>query len=593
MRDAETVLAVIQERGKRGLPLEDIYRQLFNPDLYLRAYARLYQNEGAMTRGATKETVDGMSLAKIEKLIDDLRHERFRWTPVRRVYIEKPNSTKKRPLGVPTWTDKLLQEVLRSILEAYYEPQFSLHSHGFRPNRGCHTALATVMRTWTGTKWFIEGDISECFDSIDHDIMLSILREKLHDNRFLRLIAALLKAGYLEDWRYNQTLSGTPQGGVISPILSNIYLDRLDKFVEQVLVPANTRGKARRWSKPYEALRARMVEKRRRGEIEEARRMEKQLQTMPSGDPHDPDYRRLWYVRYADDFLLGFIGSKAEAEEIKRQLDEFMRETLKLELSTEKTLITHASTQAARFLGYEIVNQQADDKHDRFGHRSLNGRIGLRLPADAVEKRRALYRRNGKAVHRPELLADDDFTIVDRYQAEYRGVVNYYLPAQNVFWLQKLKWDMETSLLKTLARKHKSTVTKMARKYRSQIETPYGVLKCLEVKVEREGKKPLVARFGGIPLRRQKLGPLVDQDPLTIKFGRNELLKLLLADECQLCGSRDRVQVHHIRKLADLKVKGRAEKPAWIQNMAARRRKTLVVCHECHAAIHSGRLQEA
>ena len=239
MRHAETVLNVIRDRGERGLPLEDIYRQLYNRELYLRAYGRLYSNQGAMTQGTTAETVDGMSLAKIDRIIDDLRYERFRWTPVRRVNIPKPNGT-TRALGIPTGPDKLLQEVIRMILEAYYEPQFSDRSHGFRPDRGCHTALSDVVNTWKGTRWFVEGDIKGCFDNIDHDVLLSVLGEKLHDNRFLRLLKYLLKAGYVEGWKYGRTLSGTPQGGIVSPILANIYLDRLDKYVETMEVSSKS-----------------------------------------------------------------------------------------------------------------------------------------------------------------------------------------------------------------------------------------------------------------------------------------------------------------------------------------------------------------
>ena len=253
MRDAATVLSIIRERGKRGLPLEDIYRQLYNPELYLYAYARLYSNDGAMTQGATHETVDAMSLRKIETIIDAIRHERYRWTPVKRIYIPKKNG-KMRPLGIPSWSDKLLQEVIRLLLEAYYEPQFSEYSHGFRPERGCHTALTKIKETWTGTKWFLEGDITQCYDCIDHQVLLSLLREKLHDNRFLRLLDHLLQAGYLEDWRYHKTLSGTPQGSIVSPILSNIYLDKLDKYVETRLIPQYTREKQRRHNGPYFAL---------------------------------------------------------------------------------------------------------------------------------------------------------------------------------------------------------------------------------------------------------------------------------------------------------------------------------------------------
>jgi retron-type reverse transcriptase len=210
MQSAATVLDVLRERGRRGLSCEELYRQLFNPHLYLLAYGRLYSNHGAMTPGPDGETVDGMSLARIGSVIDALRHERYRFQPVKRVYIPK-KSGKLRPLGMPSWSDKLVGEVIRLLLEAYYEPQFSGRSHGFRPGRGCHTALREVEDAWSGTTWFIEGDISDCFGSLDHEIMVQILAEKIHDNRFLRLMRNMLKAGYLEDWQYHQTLSGCPQ----------------------------------------------------------------------------------------------------------------------------------------------------------------------------------------------------------------------------------------------------------------------------------------------------------------------------------------------------------------------------------------------
>ena len=216
MQNAETVLGVLRERGRRGLPCDELYRQLFNPQLYLLAYGRIYSNKGAMTPGVTGETVDGMSLGKIGRIIDALRHERYRFSPVRRVFIPKPNG-KRRPLGLPTWTDKLVGEVVRLLLEAYYEPTFSDRSHGFRPRRGCHTALREVANTWAGTSWFIEGDISDCFGSLDHQVMIDTLAEKIHDGRFLRLLRNMLQAGYLEDWIYGATLSGAPQGGVTTP----------------------------------------------------------------------------------------------------------------------------------------------------------------------------------------------------------------------------------------------------------------------------------------------------------------------------------------------------------------------------------------
>lgn len=218
MQNAEVVLGVLRERGSKGLSCNELYRQLFNPQLYLLAYGRIYSNQGAMTPGPTQETADGMTIEKIEAIIDALRHERYRFSPVRRIYIPKKNG-KLRPLGLPSWSDKLVGEVVRLLLEAYYEPQFSDRSHGFRPGRGCHTALREIADTWTGTTWFIEGDISDCFGTLDHSVLLSILSEKIHDGRFLRLIENMLSAGYLEDWRWNTTLSGAPQGGVVSPIL--------------------------------------------------------------------------------------------------------------------------------------------------------------------------------------------------------------------------------------------------------------------------------------------------------------------------------------------------------------------------------------
>ena len=593
MQDAETVLNVIRERGERGLPLENIYRLLYNRNLYLRAYGRLYSNQGAMTRGTTAETVDGMSLAKIDDLTDALRYERFRWTPVRRVNLPKSKGG-TRPLGLPTWTDKLLQEVIRMILEAYYEPQFSDRSHGFRPGRGCHTALSNVVDHWTGVRWFVEGDIKGCFDgcfdNIDHEVLLSVLGEKLHDNRFLRLLKYLLKAGYMEDWKHGRTLSGTPQGGVVSPILSNIYLDRLDKYVENVLIPANTRGTDRRDNREYTRLRNRMVYHRNVGHHSLAAELRKQMQQLPSRDPHDPDYRRLRYVRYADDLVLGFIGPRAEAQQVKESLETFLHDTLKLELSREKTLITHATSQAARFLGYELVNQQANDQLDSTGRRRINGRIGLRVPASVIDQHCQAYMRHGKPAHRNYLIHDDDYGVVDRYQSEFRGVVQYYLLASNVSHFGRLRAVMEMSLARTLAAKHKSTARKMRRLYKGVVETEHGPRVCLKVvKQQDNGKRPLVAYFGGIPLKRQRQAVLVDQQPQRYRTDRTELIKRLLADECEMCGSTVDVEVHHVRALRDLNVKGQREKPQWVQLMAARQRKTLVVCRTCHMNIHHGR----
>ena len=586
MQSAETVLDVLRERGRRGLPLTELYRQLFNSQLYLLAYGRIYSNKGAMTPGPDAETADGMTLGKIERIIDALRHERYRFKPVKRHYIPKKDG-KQRPLGLPSWSDKLLGEVIRLLLEAYYEPQFSERSHGYRPDRGCHTPLSEVAINWTGTTWFIEGDISRCFDRLDHQVTLATLGERIHDNRLLRLIGQMLQAGYLEDWVWNATLSGVPQGGVVSPILSNIYLDRLDKFVETTLLPEYTRGVRRRINPEHKRVTNRIWRARKRGDRTAVRALREQQRRLPTLDPQDPAYRRLRYVRYADDILLGFAGPKTEAEAIKCRLGQFLRDELKLELSETKTLITHARTDAARFLGYEITVGH-DNRKLTAGRRSVNGGIQLRVPADVIKAKCARYMRRGKPERRPELKNEEDHSIISRYGAEYRGIVQYYLLAGDVHRLNRLHWVTLTSLLKTLACKYCSSVSKMARRYGTTIETPHGPRKCMQVRVERgEGRKPLVATFGGIPLRRQKNAVLRDREPVRDAARGSELIRRLLAGRCELCGQTAKVQVHQIRKLADLDKPG-LPLPEWTQHMARRRRKTLVVCATCHADIHHG-----
>jgi group II intron reverse transcriptase/maturase len=590
MQEAETVLAVLRERGRKGLPCNELYRQMFNKSLYLLAYGNIYSNQGAMTPGACNETADGMSEAKIGEITAAMRGEQYRFAPVRRVYIPKKNG-KLRPLGLPSWSDKLVGEVVRLVLEAYYEPQFSGRSHGFRKGRGCHTALREVQNTWTGTVWFVEGDISDCFGKIDHEILLKILAEKIHDNRFLRLIRNMLKAGYMEDWQYHETLSGTPQGGVVSPLLSNIYLDKLDKYIERELIPQHTRGTRRKANPQYRELAARRRATLQDGDREQARELEKQMRALPYGDPMDPGYRRLFYARYADDHLLGLIGPKAEAEEIKTKLAAFLRETLALELNTAKTLITHARTGAARFLGYQITVQHSSTKITN-GRRSVNGRIALRVPRDAITAQCARYRRRGKPWHRSILQNLPDYDIVQTYGAEYRGVANYYLLAQDVWRLNRLRWNAETSMLKTLGAKHKSTVTKMAARHKAKVIADDGPRTCFEARRKREGKPDLVARFGGIPLKRDRRAVIRDPAPIPPATPYRELIHRLRRKRCELCEHGATVAVHHVAKLASLGKPGPGQ-PAWAALMARMRRKTLIVCAPCHEYIHASPIAHA
>jgi len=587
MRNAETILSIIRKRGQHGLPVYDAYRLLYQKDLYIRAYAKLYRNDGAMTKGSTSETVDGMSLEKIDTIINELRYERYRWTPVRRTYISKKNG-KLRSLGVPSWSDKLLQEVIRSILEAYYEPKFSERSHGFRPNRGCHTALREVMQKGRGTKWFIEGDICDCYGKIDHTVFLNILKESFQDNRFLRLINTLLKAGYLENWKVNTTYNGVSQGLVCGLIFSNIVLDRLDKYIEQELIPAYTCGKRRKENPSYTRLIIQISQARKRGDWEYANVMHKQMQSIPASDPNDPNFRRLWYVRYSDDFLLGLAGSKNEAEEIKHKIGEFLNNQLKLELNKDKTLITNAYYQKAKFLGYEVHRLRVDNKHDRRGHRCINGGIGLRIPNKIKEEKCKRYMKNGKPIHLPERTINDAYSIVADYQAEYRGVVQYYRMAYNLHTLGQLRYVAEVSLVKTLANKYRTTCTKIYRQYSTTIKTDEGERKVILVKRDRNTGKLLVTYFGGISLKWNKWINPGQEITYPVWNNRSELVERLKAQKCELCGSQNKIEAHHIRKLADIEKKGKT-KSEWQKRMIARKRKTLVVCYDCHRKIHYGK----
>jgi group II intron reverse transcriptase/maturase len=590
MQETEVVLGVLRERGRKGLPCTQLYRQMSNRDLYLTAYGNIYSNQGAMTPGASEETADGMSEGKIEQIIGLMRNERYRFSPARRIYIPKKNG-RLRPLGLPSWSDKLVGEVVRLLLEAIYEPQFSRWSHGFRRNRGCHTALRDIQNTWTGTTWFIEGDISDCFGSLDHEILLGILAEKIHDQRFLRLIRNMLKAGYLEDWEYRDSLSGCPQGGVVSPILSNVYLDKLDKFVEQELIPQYTRGTRRKCNPEYDRIQYQLARARKHGDRAAARDLEKQLRSLPASDPMDPGYRRLKYTRYADDHILGFIGPKAEAEEIKAKLAKFLRETLGLELNQQKTLITHARSQRARFLGYDITVQYSRDKITG-GRRTVNGTIALRVPREVIKAQSARYRRRGKPSHRPRLQNLDDYDIVRKYGAEYAGVVNYYLLARDVYRLNTLRWNAESSMLRTLARKHRSSVAKMAARHKAKVETSDGLRTCFEARKHREGKKDLVARFGGIILRQDRRAVIRDPVPAPAAYPRKELIKRLRRRECELCETGTTVAVHQVTGLKTLGKPGPGQ-PAWAALMARMRRKTLIVCAPCHDWIHANPVAHA
>jgi group II intron reverse transcriptase/maturase len=596
MQTAEHILQAMRKMGEKRTPLERAYRSLFSEELFLAAYAKIARNKGALTAGSDeRDTVDGMSLERIRKVIEELRNERFRFHPARRIRVPK-KSGGQRPLGIPNFTDKLVQEALRQILEAYYEPRFRNSSHGFRARRGCHTALAAMKYKFKGATWFIEGDIRGCFDNIDHQVLMDILVRDIKDGRLLNLIRMGLEAGYMEEWNYNRTYSGTPQGGILSPLLANIYMNELDAYIEDVLIPQNTRGAKRAENPEYRKLYFAMTQARKKGNVKKAEEIERQRRHVPSQNVYDPNYRRLQYIRYADDFILSFTGTKAEAEAIKEAIRTFLKEKLHLELSPTKTLITHTRTEYARFAGYALSVYNADDKLSprqgtRTKLRSQSGHIRFGIPFGKVDELTARYMENGKAVHENALLKFTDATIVNIYQQRFRGLAEFYKYTTDRRRLQKLKYYMEVALTKTLACKHKVTVKSIYRKYASRRDVDGYSYKVLAVEIPgSQGRQ--FAYWGGIPLKRVDIGQgyiidrtVKDELPQPTKL---ELIRRLQSNRCELCGSTEKCEVHHVRKLVDIERQWRnREKPAWVERMLQIRRRTLVVCEECHNGIHS------
>ena len=435
MQNAETVLEVLRERGRRGLPCDELYRQLFNPQLYLLAYGRIYSNKGAMTPGPDAETADGMSMGKIERIIDALRHERYRFKPVRRHYIPKKDGrTAARwdcRRGRTSWSAKSCVCCWRRTTSRSSPTALTVSG----PAGGATPRCARWRTPGRERPGLSRATSPAASTSLTTQVMLATLGEKIHDHRLLRLISQMLAAGYLEDWVWGATLSGAPQGGVLSPCLSNIYLNRLDEFVETVLMPEYTRGVRRKSNPEHKRITAAIGRARKRGDHAAVRALRQQQRRLPGLDPYDPEYRRLRYVRYADDILLGFAGPRSEAEEIKRRLGQFLHDELALELSETKTLITHARTSAARFLGYEITVQH-DDRKLTAGRRTVNGGIRLRVPREVIATKCARYMQRGKPERRPELMNEQDHAIISQYGAEYRGIVQYYLLAGDVYRLR-------------------------------------------------------------------------------------------------------------------------------------------------------------
>jgi group II intron reverse transcriptase/maturase len=596
VQQPNTLLAMLSKMAQKPeVQFDKLFQKLYNIELWLLAYQSIAPKQGNMTPGVDGKTIDGAGMKLILEAIADLKASRYKPIPVRRVHIPKPNG-KQRPLGIPGFREKLLGTVLKLILEAIYEPTFSENSHGFRPGRSCHTALEAVKREMNGVRWWVEGDIKGYFDHVSHNTLLRILSKRITDKRFLHVIEQFLKAGYVEDWRYHQTFSGVPQGGTLSPVLSNIYLDELDQEMAAISAKFH-QGKRRRATKEHRSLTnaiylAKKKAKKTGNWSTYKALKQKQLKTEAT-DPLDPGYKRLCYLRYADDFLVGIHGSKTDAEEIRRELEVFLKDELQLELSPEKTLITNAK-ERVRFLGYDIKRWKGRRKvrfHTRQGvktQRTGSYHLNLLMPVDKTIKFAQTYgeinRWQGK--HRSQLLNLSELEILMTYNAEVRGFLGYYSLADNLKDVAgKVLWITQTSFFRTLAGKRQCSIKKVTKSLK---KGPNRYV----ISLEKEGRGikeyELITSTRQLKTEKVTYGQ-VDFIPKTGMYqSRNELGKRLLADTCEWCGIRGtQVEVHHVRKLGNLK-----GKTPWERQMIERRRKTMVLCVECHDELHAGTLSE-
>lgn len=604
MRNPTDVLNSLSDKSKNPeYRFQRLYRNLYNPDFYLLAYKNIYANDGSMTPGVNGITIDGMSSQRIAKLIESLKDRSYQPNPARRTYIAKKNNpAKKRPLGIPSGDDKLVQEVIRMLLESIYEPNFSDASHGFRPQKSCHTALTKIQKTFTGAKWFVEGDIKACFDSFDHHVLIDILRKRIDDEAFISLMWKFLKAGYMEQWQYHMTYSGTPQGSGMSPILANIYLNELDRYMGEYKArfykPTRTANPAHRNMASkifyYKAKNDKVWDDLSVEEKKECARTLRQMRSeqrkLPTHPVQETSYKAIQYVRYADDFIVGVIGSHEDAKKLKQDLTVFLKEKLGLTLSTEKTKITNTA-ENARFLGYDIsVSRSQDIKRLKNGKRQrvYSGVVQLRMPLEKWTAKLLEYgairikkdesgKERWKTMPRGKLINRTDIEILSRYNSEIRGLYNYYAIAGNVSTLNHFSSRMKYSMLKTFGSKYRCKVRKIKERYvkNGEFTVAYKT---------KSGMKESVYYHDGF---RKKTEPALGQvDMLDIykKYDKpNSLAIRLHTNKCELCGMDcDGLEMHQVRRLKDLN--GEQE---WERIMLQRRRKTLAVCPSCHIEIHN------
>lgn len=553
-----------------------------------RAYESIKSKPGNMTPSANSETLDGFGLAWVVKASNNLKAGKFKFSKARRVYIPKPGSSKLRPLGVVSPRDKVILTAVLQILEPFYEKKFLDISHGFRPGRGCHTALNYIQLRFGNSIWAIEGDIARCFDDIDHDILLGILRRDIKCDKTVALIKKSLKNPFVEDGITVKPQKGTFQGSPLSPFLCNIYLHEMDLFIKG-LSEDYISGTRRRKSPQYRKIQYELSKSSLK--VTERKHLNKKLRAIPSKDPVDPDFRRFSYVRYADDFVIGLTGPKKDCEEVRNKLRVFLTKILALELSMDKTIISYFNQEGITFLGTRISGNKEREKVIR--KISKNGKIlkvrttsraRLEAPIEVLLKRgmaNGLFKRlsNGKFV--PTALRRvvnlDHSDILRFYNQKIRGILNYYSFADNAKSLGVIVHGMKHSCALTLG-------LKLKLRERAKVFKRFG--KYLECK--ESGTKLFIpnsfSRTKKFNINPPTPGAVLDA------IWNNKLSRSSLNMGCLVCEETPS-EMHHVRKIKDLKSRyDSGDIDFWTLQMAAINRKQIPLCKIHHLALHRGTL---
>lgn len=587
-----------QLNSKKEWINHDVYRLMYREDLYIIAYERIKSKPGNMTPGTDAETLDGFSLATIQEIIQEMRTEQFHFRPVRQQLIPKPNG-KMRKLGIPCVRDKVVQEVMHMILEAIYDSPsasyFQETSHGFRPAHSCHTALREIRTHWTAVNWYIEGDIRACFDELDLHILVQLLRKKIQDERFLNLIWKMLKAGYLDlHGTKKESLVGSPQGSILSPILANAYLHELDVFIEH-LREQHEKGAIKRDNPEWCKLiyqKNRMVA-RQQTKTKAFKSLMKQIRKTPSKVVNDPDYLRLRYLRYADDWLIGLCGSHAQAEQIKEAVKCFLRDHLKLTLNEEKTHITHARTEEAFFLGTRLsignggeakVVQQKTSKGKTIKRRSTGWATIMKAPIDKLIGRlnsRGFCTATGEPTSKRLWTQLDADQIIQLYSGVNRGLQNYYRFTDNWKHLSRIQYILKFSLAKTLAQKYRISVPGVFQRFGKELS--------YSLKDERGKADRKVSFYLNRDWTKNKLAfqGRTHRDVDVIRTVIRLRTRSKLGKPCCICGEAEgQIEMHHVRHIRKLSNKRIAT--GFNRLLRAMNRKQVPVCSDCHRKIHRG-----